>query len=789
MAGKPSGPGTSPMPSPTVEEVPAQASDTAKTARNTAKSKAWWATIKAQLKIIWPFLRLILGLAWIGPIIALLVLNFEGYVAGASVGCGVGNCDVSYLSRDNITQELDTKDHNILGTLQLVAKTLEVWFIFMAGDLVYNLSMLLAKKADGLPLRYLMTHKEFGELSGLLYPSFWATAFKSAVGTKNEDASTQVQKGKWKLFSRKWKSISSRKWKLFGFILFVAALAIVSNLMGPATAVLLIPTLGWQEYDIPQTQAFATIASSGPPINPAIDNPVYEGSCNASLLSSGNYSCTYFRMSAAVDGMMRNIELLENSEAISGLFQSSSGTAAYSFNISINSSSPVLAPNRQTVAALGLDMFDWIISAGSSNFSEAVEVISEVTPVENGTLPDLTQSQYDIMRNALQLQRQRQGPALSSVVQCYFNISVVQISADKSVHCYDLPNPDRQLYPEVEDPGRFYPYPISGFNPQPVSTMCIRVGSSWGNASVQSNFNVELPDFLPGQLAVNIYSSDRAIYLDSNTYSCQFAGNKTTGDLCNWDAMFSMDLVPDYISTSVNPQITEYSYPFIDELIDIPPIWCRSFAYLKFPTYVISNVAQTFTNVDLNAVVEDNTITNPSEEAVSVHPDWLLAAWSVDINGTVPYTRSAAQVLIDIFLQITTGLVGLDPVREFVTPHQVMVLNALSLIDYSMQDSNVSTPTNPIFTVSILTYVWAYGIESRTSRMGVAIALCGCIVAVLYFIIGLLTRTVDRSLINFVLVALEQEPPKVFPKLKENEFRKRRIQIGNEEEWKYKVVA
>lgn len=707
-----------------------------------------------RLTFLWSYLSPLLGLLWLAPIITLLTLNFEGYIAGASVGCGVENCDVLWST--NTSQKLDARDHNILGALQLVSKALEVWFIFLAGALVYNLSMLLATKKEGLPLRYLFTHKEFGELASIFKGSYWSAAFWPGVGEQK------------------------RKWKLCSFVLLVAALTIVSNLMGPSTAVLLLPTLGWQEFDIPQTRAFVAIASASPPTTSAIDTTIDSDICDAETLSSGTYSCTALLMAPLVDGMMSSVELIDSGQSLFGAFQASSGIAVFSFNIT-QKPNLVLAPNRQVVARVGLDLFDWIL-ADAYDYTVATETSNLADPP---ILTELSQPEYKVLRNSLLIQRQRQGPALSSDVQCYNVSSITRISADKSVHCYDFPNPDPGQSFGVDV---LYPYPISNSNILSVSTMCIRVGSGWGNATIQSDFYIETSSASTDPIAVNIYSSDRAIYLNSTTYDCQSIENGTATDLCNWDAMFLMDPVPDYVSTSINPQVVEYTYP------DSPTMWCRSFAYLKFPTYILSSTSFSV-SFDLSVVVEDNTVTSSSDEAVSVHPDWILAALSVDQNGTLTYDRQAAQVIGDIlFLNVVENTVS---VREFVYAHQVALLNGLSLIDYSTQDAKSSTPTNPIFKVSILRYVWSYGLGSRTSKMGAVIAVSGCIFVLLHIFVALRSRAVKLSLLDFLIVALEQQQTMVSTGLVKNKVERRRIKIENENQdddedekkWKYTVVT
>ena len=89
------------------------------------------------------------GLTWLVPIIALLVLNYTDHIIGASVGCALKkDCNHDSFAENAIQQaaKMDKKDHNILGTLQFVAKALEIWFMIIATCLVYDLTMLLAIK-------------------------------------------------------------------------------------------------------------------------------------------------------------------------------------------------------------------------------------------------------------------------------------------------------------------------------------------------------------------------------------------------------------------------------------------------------------------------------------------------------------------------------------------------------------------------------------------------------------------------------------------------------------------
>ena len=150
---------------------------------------------------------------------------------------------------DNAIQrmhQLDQNDHNALGALQFVAKALEVWFVFVATSLVYNVAMIVASRAGGLPIGYLMIHLEFTDLRNLIDPLLWTTPYPSA----------RTIVGKRRLM-----------FKLYDFAVFAAFMCILANLMGPATAVLVLPTLQYKDTANQRMQQFQKLGLSTPPMD------------------------------------------------------------------------------------------------------------------------------------------------------------------------------------------------------------------------------------------------------------------------------------------------------------------------------------------------------------------------------------------------------------------------------------------------------------------------------------------------------------------------------------------
>jgi hypothetical protein len=324
-----------------------------------------------------------------------------------------------------------------------------------------------------------------------------------------------------------------------------------------------------------------------------------------------------------------------------------------------------------------------------------------------------------------------------------------------------MPNPD-------PDSGENYPYPISTtVDGVALSTMCIRVGSGWVGGNTHAKFSIGISS--TNSIAVDVYSTDRAIYLTSTTYQCSVETITTGSPPCNWDALFSAVPASDIKNATINPLVTEYS------LSGYPTAWCRSFAFLRFPTYVLDTSPAT--NPFSLIAIEDNGPVTPTDEPISVHPDWTLAAWSVDKGQMVPDDRPSAQAFVGTF--------GDSDFSALSAVHSIVVAQSFSLIDYSLKDidaaSSAPTPTNPVLEVDLLIFVWSYGFESRTSKLGAVIAILGCIIVLMRMVVGICVRTVDRDVLKYVTTALEQSPPGVFTGLEEKEVGKVRFWMENQE--------
>ncbi|KAA8642629.1 uncharacterized protein ATNIH1004_011574 [Aspergillus tanneri] len=320
-------------------------------------------------------------LTWIAPVVILLLLNFKNWIIGAGVACRIpsfkNDCNIWGQNSQSQIKLMDDKDHEILGALQIVAKALDVWFTIVVSSLVLDLAILLAK-STGLPMGYFMTYIEFTDVTTLLNPTFW----KSSGNFEGQS--------RWREASRRW-----------AFVAFVTMACIASNLMGPATAVLAIPTLGWSDDSVSSTRTFGDIAASEPPkyANIAPD-------CEESALAARNYTCTLY-FSANLDEMLagarwRNqLSKYRYSDQIFVI-----NNLAFRPNSSINVDRHIESirwtPNRKLAKKVNRDYGEVFYSKSKDSFQKANASLSR--PLEKRV--------FDLYRNSIDIEIHRKGPSL-----------------------------------------------------------------------------------------------------------------------------------------------------------------------------------------------------------------------------------------------------------------------------------------------------------------------------------------------------------------------------------------
>lgn len=281
-------------------------------------------------------------------------------------------------------------------------------------------------------------------------------------------------------------------------------------------------------------------------------------------------------------------------------------------------------------------------------------------------------------------------------------ISEITVGENKFVRCL------HDWLPSQEDDNRTY-------------TKCIRVGTQWNRTNRWANFFIGNPDGSDrsDEPEVVVYFSDNATYFgdslnrDGHTVAC-LSGNVSAD--CDWEKIFSDPLTVNGSTSSVT--VVEWLFPYSP---DGEPwgIWFEFDTVLQMGTY---SVDYSFGNQVYSANLDQMVTRYP----LPVDPRWMLAAWSVNINGTVNATRFPAMMLHDF---------GPDPDNwtdeawfEYLALNIFAMAQAMSLVSY--QVSTNENAAGEVLDRWVMRRVWAYGLGSRTSILGVVVVCAGMVTVV-----------------------------------------------------------
>jgi len=691
--------------------------------------------------------------AWLVPVVTLLVLNIQQSVVGASFKCRLSECRFFWFENGGKkVQQLSLFDRNIAGVMQIVAKVIELWFLFIACSLVYNITMRLGRRRDGssLPIQFLFLHDRLVDPSMFLRPSFWTMPRHAGANQHSR----------------------RRTVGLYVFLVFVLALCVVSNLMGPAAAVLLLPTKGRATVGTLVQRQFLRLQSGKTPTL-EIHNNTYGDGIEFSIPASPRYAFSRSDLAAQLARSdSRHLTLSNHDRFIS---------------ISVLLTGPIVddddddeytwIPNAQILQRLRLDVARfWAVSEGDP---ESVSTYG----ADNETLSQTLMSAY---RTSVDLVLERRGPALRLLWDCSgpnLNISVISAGEGKLVRCYTLPLGMSEAGLALEDSGIVSP--DSG-----LLTMCVRVGPGWSGQEARNDyaqFFVERPYAPlaaqgPNKASINIYSVTGAIYLNESMSHCAIGGGSQPRNRspCSWDAMFSEPLKPGLSRISLEQQIIDYDYPFTastngstyspGNYISTP--WCHSFTALGFGTYN--------TPLDTNDGTAGNntrflsTTTAEDSDPVYIHPSWFLAAWAIENGGTVRGNLSdtAARSLIDALAQ-DWALKEESPVLTTLylrSQHAAIMGSTLTIINYDEQVGDGIAPasvtsTTPILDASVNAMVLQYGLYTRSSILGFVIATIGCVVVLANAFLTLGWYCERPGALNLFMEGLARPPPDTSPEV------------------------
>ncbi|KAL8708362.1 MAG: hypothetical protein Q9220_006742 [cf. Caloplaca sp. 1 TL-2023] len=699
-------------------------------------------------RILLHWLWYFLSLTWLAPIVTLLYLNFSNHVIGASVWCPGGHCNAESTTENAVGRAnyLDHKDHDTNGALQFVAKTLEVWFIFVATGLVYDMAVMFGRGGRGLPLGYFLSHLEFTDIRYILDPLLW----KVPLPHRHSAPETR-----------------SRLIKLYLFAIFTAFLTILANLMGPATAVLVLPTLQWVETPKMTNQTFGT---TGVDRQPAGDDVFPD--CKASQLLSRNYTCTSATYGPSLDGWVSQgiatvTQEYSNDDAL--IILGSSQEAALQFTLNGTANNELIwIPNRQVLR----DM--------SHDFMKNRGYFASFEPPE---YPD------KMINNSLQTILQRQGPSLGVQADCYAgNVTDYQTEdSSRWVRCYT---------------GWFF-----ADHSHEMYTKCLRLGKGFDDTNYTAQFWLEnFDDSVPeDKTGVGVYFADKAVYFNETTdfgsgiKTCM--NDKSKGDDCDWDKIFDAPLINlplELKNTSVNVGVVSYQVPGVQNIN--ARIYCDHVTYRSFPTYTTDT--SIFTNAQNAVALDDLATVMFNATPIMVHPDWFLAAWSVALNGTVDGNRGIVKELtrvLPIAYNSSASTWTDKDSYSFIITHLYTLGQSMSLVDFThtappadaafRKSQQADYDDHPVLFTWARIHVWAYGLSGRTAKLGVVVVILGSACVIARVLIGIFTGITERSTVEVLAAAFEHRHQGELDGLEEeSHLAKVRYQIFEDAEGKQRFI-
>ena len=297
-------------------------------------------------------------------------------------------------------------------------------------------------------------------------------------------------------------------------------------------------------------------------------------------------------------------------------------------------------------------------------------------------------------------------------------------------------------------------------SPESIYTKCFRAKQGWNGTNTFYEFSLDPyaangtdGNVSVGRTLVDIYFSDKAVYFNGTTdfgsgiaacYNDSLANKGQSAPSCDWDKIFATEM-PGYLATSSgNLLVTEYYLDSAASTGSPRRVWCDAVTILGFTSYsldpsVVSNPQST---VLLGSFPDPGG--NPP--SLVLDPSWILAAWSVNPNSSVDSDRTVAAHLqrtiqswadLDFTNFSSSDIANFEfsnAQSEFMTLQTLLLLQALSLVDYNFTDLTTSnnkvsaSDAQPVFTLSISVRVWAFGIHSRTSILGAVVSILGILV-------------------------------------------------------------
>lgn len=348
-------------------------------------------------------------------------------------------------------------------------------------------------------------------------------------------------------------------------------------------------------------------------LGPAGDNCFPQ--CSEANLRLGQYSCNSDSYAASLDAWV-DITLagesqsppLINGSILSGLSQE--GHVLFTFNSTYSWLGVKWPPNRQALRELSADL---------DNFQSAY-LANKDKVTDPGYMP---------YTHALQTILKRQGPVIRAYGGYYYakHTSDIGVGPNQSLRCFD----DYKSTVSPKD--------------QATYTKCIHVGKGWSLLNDQASFSIVGSDSSETS-NITVYFSDKAVYYEdqSSMILSNCVANLPNNNFTECSSLLQEGSIPtDLTPASSNILTVEFTMPK-----NSPG---KSFVYEFFTlvgrnaTYAL-DTSPSSNPINLIQVDDIPAPTNAHPQTAVVNPNWLLAAWSVDRNGSLAQNRSAASGIV-----------------------------------------------------------------------------------------------------------------------------------------------
>jgi hypothetical protein len=572
---------------------------------------------------------------------------------------------------------------------------------------------LLSLGSSGLPIGYLLTHLEYADLRSIFDPILWIAPGHGRRRTIVEGRNHTMH--------------------LYIFGILAVAMCIIANLMGPSVAVLMIPTLQWQNTpQLPESQ-FGDMLASAPPAGNAIPG------CYPSDLAAGFTNCTSYVYGASLDALIQaSYDQIDQNDQIpynaNGYYLNGNAPTAieqavpFVFNLSFTknnrkSSDTLWAPNRQVLRSVS-DDFEGLFNVIRGNSS-------------NQTFMD----RYSRYNNSLSIVLQRQGPVIGMpIYKSYGLLSVTKVTSDRQIRCY------------------------SNFSTATQKAKCLRTGMGWNSSDAITSFTIDGEESRSNKTVITSFWSDKAAYADITQDPCFVNGTLPSDANCDYDSIFAAADPADPEDQTVDTYVLEYSLPTSHnpEFVLI----FEAFPVMGFATYSL-DASTVFPNIP-NAEIANPP--NPDNaQPIVLNPSWILAAWSINANEDVQPNRDSSAnvqdsvVFVQNYLAESAGTEADfdDWVAQWYYCSIYTLLQAASLVAFtstptqSLQSTSQHPDQQPVLWVNVYRQAWGFGIDSRTSKLGITIVVLGSLVVLARTALLLITRERGRSTTELMATALK----------------------------------